>query len=136
VLIVAAIGLLALSLAGTLSAQQDSALSRQDIQTVQASLTAKGYHPGSADGILGRDTHSAIRQYQRAENLPHTGTLDSVTAAKLGVGPESPDRLEAGGSQTNTRLADAIRDLRKWKAAAAAREIAEGPGTMNPKERN
>ena len=40
------------------------------------------------DGVLGLRTRAGIRSYQKAENLPVTGQLDTRTAGKLGVTPE------------------------------------------------
>jgi hypothetical protein len=54
------------------------------VRKVQLGLQAKGYNPGKADGILGRDTLNAISKFQRSKGLATGGlTLDSIKA--LGV---------------------------------------------------
>jgi peptidoglycan hydrolase-like protein with peptidoglycan-binding domain len=63
--------------------------SKSSITTVQTNLQSKGYYHGKIDGRMGPQTRAALRQYQKAENLPVTGTLDSRTAANFGVRPSS-----------------------------------------------
>jgi localization factor PodJL len=58
------------------------------VQAVQKALNALGYAAGTPDGIMGNGTAMAIRDYQRANGLPVTGT---VTAELI-------DRLNAGAS--------------------------------------
>jgi len=40
---------------------------------------------GKIDGFVGLGTRASVRAFQKAENLPATGQLDSQTAGKLGV---------------------------------------------------
>jgi len=53
------------------------------VRGVQQTLHDIGYWPGAIDGVLGSQTQSAIRQYQRDENLPVTGRLDAATARRV-----------------------------------------------------
>jgi hypothetical protein len=55
-----------------------------DVRRVQESLKSQGQNPGPIDGIMGSRTHQAIRQFQKAEGLEQTGTLDEATLQKLG----------------------------------------------------
>jgi peptidoglycan hydrolase-like protein with peptidoglycan-binding domain len=80
-----------------LAQQQDqtarTAASRDHIREAQRALLRKGYNPGPLDGIFGPKTESALRQFQKAQQLPVTGQLDdrSLAALKAGqteVGPE------------------------------------------------
>lgn len=59
--------------------------SNPEVESAQKSLQTQGYYHGQVDGVMGSQTRSAIRQFQKAENIPVTGRLDSETAAKLGV---------------------------------------------------
>jgi lipid-binding SYLF domain-containing protein len=61
--------------------------SKKETMQAQESLQEKGYYRGSIDGIIGPMTRKALREYQKAENLPVTGQLDRETATKLGVSP-------------------------------------------------
>lgn len=53
------------------------------VEKVQRKLTALGYNPGSADGIMGTKTERAIKKYQRANSIPDTGLLDKATKRLL-----------------------------------------------------
>jgi peptidoglycan hydrolase-like protein with peptidoglycan-binding domain len=61
---------------------------RNDVKKMQETLRNKGHYRGKVDGVFGLRTRASIRTYQKAENLPVTGQLDTQTAGKLGVGPE------------------------------------------------
>jgi ankyrin repeat protein len=52
---------------------------------VQDKLKALGYDPGRPDGILGKKTKTAVRNFQRDNGLPETGKLDEQTKAKLSI---------------------------------------------------
>jgi peptidoglycan hydrolase-like protein with peptidoglycan-binding domain len=62
-----------------------SRVSSDDIKSAKEALKAKGIDPGSINGTLDSKTQQALRQFQQANNLPVTGTLDQATATKLGV---------------------------------------------------
>jgi len=53
------------------------------VRQVQQRLNAIGYHAGAVDGVLGPQTESALRRFQRARNLDATGHIDSKTLAAL-----------------------------------------------------
>ena len=60
------------------------------IHRVQKRLKELGYYPGLIDGIWGKQTESAIREFQSDNSLSVTGRIDSVTKNKLGlISPES-----------------------------------------------
>jgi membrane-bound lytic murein transglycosylase B len=40
---------------------------------LQEALSAKGYDPGVADGIIGANTRKAVRAYQQSQGLPADG---------------------------------------------------------------
>jgi len=48
-------------------------------------LKESGYKPGIIDGIWGKNTHNAIKDFQRKEELEITGGINSKTVKKLGV---------------------------------------------------
>lgn len=62
-----------------------SSFSSEDIRNVKQALKAKGIDPGPINGTMDSKTQQALRQFQQANNLPVTGSLDQQTAAKLGV---------------------------------------------------
>jgi len=59
-----------------------------EVRKLQHTLSDKGHYRGKVDGVIGLRTRASIRAYQKAENLPVTGQLDTQTAGKLGVTPE------------------------------------------------
>jgi hypothetical protein len=82
--VVLSIGLgLSLSMAW---AQEENVLKAQQL------LSALGYDPGIADGVIGPRTRQAIIAYQHAYNLPTTGALDESTLSALGLleAPQAP----------------------------------------------
>jgi peptidoglycan hydrolase-like protein with peptidoglycan-binding domain len=62
-----------------------------DVIRMQQTLHDKGHYRGKIDGVFGLRTQASIRAYQKAENLPVTGQLDSQTATKLGITAEVHD---------------------------------------------
>ena len=75
------------AVAKTSSIDPASSFKKSEIVKAQESLHEKGYYNGSIDGIIGPATRKAIREYQKAEDLPMNGKLDAQTAARLGVAP-------------------------------------------------
>jgi formylglycine-generating enzyme required for sulfatase activity len=53
------------------------------VRQVQRRLTLAGLEPGPADGLFGRKTQEALRQYQASRNLPVTGLPDEATEQAL-----------------------------------------------------
>ena len=53
------------------------------VALVQLMLNEKGYSCGSADGIFGTKTESAVRSYQKAKGLSADGIVGNNTYAKL-----------------------------------------------------
>ena len=105
-----------------------------DIKKVQESLRDKGYSPGPIDGHQGRQTRSAIRKYQKAENLPVTGRLDSETAGKFGVGPESAGgEFKGAGREIKEGTQEAGHEMKEGKPVAAGKEFGKGVGRMGKK---
>jgi peptidoglycan hydrolase-like protein with peptidoglycan-binding domain len=64
---------------------QQSVASADEIMKAKDALRAKGLNPGPMDGTMDVKTQEALRQFQKSNNLPVTGMLDSQTAAKLGI---------------------------------------------------
>lgn len=72
---------------------QASGAAQETVRDVQQALKEVGNDPGPIDGIMGPRTQEALREFQRAENLPVTGRLDPATMARLEIeGPVSPRR--------------------------------------------
>lgn len=55
------------------------------VRQMQQRLKSRGFDAGPADGRMGASTRAAIREFQRAENLPVTGRPDRQTLSALGI---------------------------------------------------
>ena len=77
-------------LAALVAAVPAEAVPAPHIAGAQVALRAEGLYRGAIDGIEGPQTVSALKSYQKSENVTMTGKLDPATAAKLGVnGPSA-----------------------------------------------
>jgi membrane-bound lytic murein transglycosylase B len=86
------VGLLAHKLAGQagLSAKAPSNAKpwpKSLIAQVQQTLTDKGYDTGGVDGWFGSKSTQALRQFQKAHNLPADGYPNQATLEKLELSP-------------------------------------------------
>jgi hypothetical protein len=70
---------------GRVLARADFTADENAILRAQQTLNQWGYHAGSSDGILGSNTKSALRQFQKDKGLPMTGMIDRATAKMLGI---------------------------------------------------
>ena len=55
------------------------------IRKVQETLNARGFKAGAPNGVLGETTRSALRAFQKSENIVVTGSLNPRTLARLGI---------------------------------------------------
>jgi peptidoglycan hydrolase-like protein with peptidoglycan-binding domain len=81
---------------GKLDSQTLSALGVQEdkyrpatIRKVQQTLNARGFKAGEPNGKLGDLTRTALRAFQKTENLKVTGRLNPRTLAALGIEEDS-----------------------------------------------
>ncbi len=58
-------------------------LTRAERRRIQQGLTAAGFQPGSADGLFGEGTRSALRDWQASRGETVTGHLDAASAKTL-----------------------------------------------------
>lgn len=73
--------------AGTLSASfppDRNGLTIDDRTRLQQRLTARGFDTGGADGVIGKRSEEAIREYQRSIGLPVTGVPSLDLLRRLG----------------------------------------------------
>jgi peptidoglycan hydrolase-like protein with peptidoglycan-binding domain len=45
-------------------------LTPDEIRDLQGRLEAAGFNPGAIDGVMGRQTRSAVREYAEAQGIP------------------------------------------------------------------
>jgi hypothetical protein len=82
--------------------QERMVVSPDHIKSAQEALTARGHNPGPVSGRMDEKTQQALRDFQKANNLPATGVLDEKTAEKLGVTLDSEKRSIPQSGPDNT----------------------------------
>ena len=80
------------------SSSMSGQMSQDQIKKIQQALKDKGHDPGPIDGNMNSRTQEALRAFQKSQNITVTGTLDSSTAAALGV--TAPSASGAGSSSS------------------------------------
>lgn len=60
-------------------------LSRGEVRQVQQALDKDGFKAGPTDGRWGRETASAVRQFQQSKQIQANGQLTEQTVADLGL---------------------------------------------------
>jgi hypothetical protein len=83
--------------------QQDMVISSEEIRRAQEALKAKGFDPGAISGRMHARTQEALREFQKASNLPETGVLDQKTADKLGIKLRDAKNSTSQQRQENTK---------------------------------
>jgi len=84
--------------AGNLAQQPTATTSEADIiETIQRFLHQLGYHPGTIDGMLGEQTRTAIRAFQRDHHLHVDGEasmslVEALTQATLTQAKRRPEQ--------------------------------------------
>lgn len=118
------------ALANTKNSQSDSIhWNRQNIEKAQKELSDKGYYKGKIDGVMGPQTHSAIREYQKEQGVAATGRLDSQTARTLGVWPNSgKGDFKQASSSVRTGGKSFGHEITKGKPAAAGKDLGKAIG--------
>lgn len=58
---------------------------KDQIKQAQAILKQRGFYAGEQTGKLDDATRAGLRQYQGAENLKVTGTLNKITLEKMNI---------------------------------------------------
>ena len=58
---------------------------KDQIKQAQAILKQRGFYAGEQTGKLDDATRAGLRQYQQAENIKVTGTLNKLTVEKMSI---------------------------------------------------
>jgi peptidoglycan hydrolase-like protein with peptidoglycan-binding domain len=96
-----------LALGANLPKEVPAVRNRNDVRKMQQTLQDKGHYRGEVDGVFGLRTRASIRGFQKAENLPVTGQIDTQTAGKLGLRPEGGE--ETGDETTKDKPSAGIK---------------------------
>lgn len=108
-----------------------TAVQRNHVRKIQQALQDKGQFGGKVDGVFGLRTRASIRGFQKAENLPVTGQLDTQTAGRLGVRPEG--RQATGYEVTQSKPSAGIkRNKGSRRISKTLRKVVETPTRTVP----
>jgi peptidoglycan hydrolase-like protein with peptidoglycan-binding domain len=88
----------------------DPRYDRATIRKVQETLNARGYKAGPPNGVLGDSTRTALRAFQKSENLQVTGRLNPRTLAALGIEDKG---ASAGASRAAQPSSATIREVQR-----------------------
>ncbi len=58
---------------------------KEQIRQAQSILKSRGFYRGEQTGALDDATRSGLKEYQKAENIKPTGTLNKLTLEKMGI---------------------------------------------------
>ncbi len=87
---------------GSYSGQsRSSGYSSSTVREAQRALQQQGFNPGPVDGIYGRQTASAVQDFQRSHNMQATGRLDRQVLQALNL-DQSGNAMSRTGSDTRT----------------------------------
>lgn len=81
------------------------------VLAVQMALQAKGFSPGSLDGIMGPKTAAAIKRMQSSAGIPQTGVIDYGVLSALGVSAgasSAPARRSSSSSSSSGGYASIV----------------------------
>jgi len=116
------------------SKEELASVHQNDVRKMQQTLRDKGHYRGKVDGVFGLRTRASIRGFQKAENLPVTGHLDSQTAGKLGIRPEAIKRDSNGaGQETGEDHEETGRETTTGKPSAGIK-WASGRSSRTPRK--
>ena len=77
-------------------APAEAQLDRRARRQVQRRLRDEGFDPGTPDGLFGRRTRAAIRDWQRSRGLPQSGYLDGAQVLELTTSAGPANAAAAG----------------------------------------
>jgi peptidoglycan hydrolase-like protein with peptidoglycan-binding domain len=100
-------------------------LTPDEIRELQGRLKGAGFNPGAIDGVLGRQTRSALRDYAQARSLPNADATRDLLVRLNAEPPKPRPALEPAVSSSPPQSAVSNSDL-----VASAAEMPESRKTM------
>ena len=73
---------------GNVSIIMADSLTADQIKAVQKALNDAGYNCGPVDGLAGKKTQKAVKQYEQDNDLDADGIIDDALMIALGIDPE------------------------------------------------
>ena len=74
------------------------------VKEAQEILKDVGFEPGPIDGVMGGQTRSAIKAFQKAKSLKPTGKIDSITLLALNREKEAPKNFKQDDTEKLLQL--------------------------------
>ncbi len=114
--------------------------SSDEIRQAQQALKDKGFDPGPVDGVDGGKTKSAIKAFQKSQNLAADGRLGPQTLDGLGVkhgsaktnmkaaGSNLKHSYSNGGKDIGEGGKDLGKNIKDGKPVSAAKDFGKGVG--------
>jgi peptidoglycan hydrolase-like protein with peptidoglycan-binding domain len=107
---------------GTAASADESRYRPATIRKVQETLNARGFKAGPANGRMNETTSTALRAFQKSENIAVTGNLNPRTLSRLGI---EDNTASAGSSQRGVEPSSAT--IREVQRQLASRGYRPGP---------
>ncbi len=105
-------------------AELDLGLSQSEKRRIQEQLTILGYSPHGVDGVFGLGTRTAIKAWQRNEQLGQTGFLTREQVSLMGrLAKVRSDEIAAEAAKQKQEQAAA--DVAFWRATGASGRAAD-----------
>ncbi|HZB91917.1 MAG TPA: peptidoglycan-binding protein [Stellaceae bacterium] len=102
-LIIAAVSAAALTL-GSVAFAADTSADHSEMMQAQQKLQSQGLYKGKIDGVNGPATETALKTFQKRNNLQQSGRLDEQTEAKLGISEESGSSTPSANPGSNDSM--------------------------------
>jgi len=101
------------------------------VQAIQRKLNELGYDAGTADGLMGRGTRSAVIAFQQDRGLAATGVADQALLLQLQRAPAltSPSPAESRPPTASAQLSSA--EAASLEAACSTDKYVNGPAAYN-----
>jgi peptidoglycan hydrolase-like protein with peptidoglycan-binding domain len=101
--------------------------SRSEIQQAQQQLKSQGLYRGTADGVMGPETQTALRAFQRQNGLPQTAQLDQQTSTRLSGSGTGQSNM----GQSTTGMPNGTQSMTPSSSTGMMQNPAGGTGTTS-----
>ena len=108
-----------------------SSLNKQEIEQVQTNLNKAGFNAKRVDGIWGRETSDALRNFQQAKHLPGNGELNQQTLAALDVNIPNEGRAASESNKGGAAQSGSAGQTQPVQSGAPS--TSSGEGANQPK---
>ena len=95
-----------------------------EVAAAQQLLKNYGYFDGSVDGVFGKDTEAAVKDFQKRNSLPVDGMIGKLTKAKLesgnvvkkddpstGINANTAEHLSTDGNMVSGTTGEAVKEV-------------------------